>query len=176
MLRLMLLRHAKSDWSDEGAHDHDRSLNSSGWKAAASVASHIHQHQLHPKLILCSTALRTRQTLMEIMPHLRNDTRIQLLRDLYNSSEGDYIDAIRAFGGGYDTLLLVGHNTAIQDTALQLSGKGNPELIRQMDTKYPTGALAVIDFEEHRWSEIERRQGRIISFFQPRHLQAVSNS
>ncbi|KZL05746.1 MULTISPECIES: histidine phosphatase family protein [Pseudovibrio] len=176
MLRLMLLRHAKSDWSDEGAHDHDRSLNTSGWKAAARVGAHIHQHHMHPKLILCSTALRTRQTLMEVMPYLRNDTRIQLLRDLYNSSEGDYIDAIRAYGGGFDTILIVGHNTAIQDTALELTGKGNPEYIHQMQSKYPTGALAVIDFEEHRWSEIECKKGRIVSFFQPRHLQAVSGS
>ncbi|KZL21367.1 2,3-bisphosphoglycerate-dependent phosphoglycerate mutase [Pseudovibrio axinellae] len=176
MLRLMLLRHAKSDWNDEGVHDHDRSLNSSGWKAAARVGAHIHQHKLHPKLILCSTALRTRQTLMEIMPYLRCDTRIQLLRDLYNSSDADYIDTIRAFGGGYDTALVIGHNTAIQDTALELTGKGNPEYMQQMQSKFPTSALAMIDFEEHRWSEIERRKGRIVSFFQPRHLQAVSGS
>ncbi len=176
MLHLMLVRHAKSDWGDKGVHDHDRVLNPSGWKAAAKLGTHIHEHHLHPKLILCSTALRTRQTLMEIMPYLRNDTRIQLLRDLYNSSEGDYIDAIRAYGGGFDTVLVIGHNTAIQDTALELVGKGNPEYIAQIQSKYPSGTLTTIDFEEHRWSEIERQKGTITSYYQPRHLQAVSGT
>ncbi|SDR36926.1 histidine phosphatase family protein [Pseudovibrio sp. Tun.PSC04-5.I4] len=176
MLRLMLLRHAKSDWSDDVLHDHDRPLNTPGWKAASRVGAHLHQHELLPKLILCSTALRTRQTLMELMPYLRGDTRIQLMRDLYNSSEGDYVDAIRAYGGGYSSVLVIGHNTAMQDTATELTGKGNPEYMHQIQSKYPTGALAVLDFEEHRWSQIERKKGRIISFFQPRHLQAVSRS
>lgn len=176
MLRLMLLRHAKSDWSDENLHDHDRTLNARGWKAAASIGQHLHKHSLLPKMILCSTALRTRQTLMEIMPHLKGDTRIQLLRDLYNSSDADYLDIIQAFGGGIDTLLVVGHNTAIQETAVDLCGRGNPEYMQQMASHYPTGALAIIDFEQRRWSEIARSQGRIVSFFQPRNLQAVSGT
>ncbi|WP_310619210.1 SixA phosphatase family protein [Flexibacterium corallicola] len=175
MLRLMLLRHAKSDWADTAVHDHDRPLSGRGWSAAEAVGLHMHQHNLCPSTVLCSTALRTRQTLIEIMPYMRDNTKIHLLRDLYNSSESDYVDTICSLGAFSPTLLVVGHNTAIQETALELTGSGSPELISQMEQKYPTAGMAIIDFDARRWSEVGRAAGRLVSFFQPRTLKAVSN-
>ncbi|MTI19255.1 histidine phosphatase family protein [Rhodobacteraceae bacterium RKSG542] len=173
MLRLLLLRHAKSDWSEPGLHDHDRPLNARGWKAADLAGQHIQQYQMVPATILCSTALRTRQTLMQLLPHLRADMKIQIMRDLYMQGDLQYIDTIRALGGPSSKLMLIGHNPAIQDTALELAGKGNPELFDQMEEKFPTAAMAVIDFEAHRWSEVTPKQGRLVSFFQPRSLQVL---
>ena len=63
MKTLLLLRHAKSAWSDPRLDDHDRPLNGRGERAAKAMADHIAREGPRPDLILCSTAMRTRQTL-----------------------------------------------------------------------------------------------------------------
>ncbi|WP_102867323.1 SixA phosphatase family protein [Pseudovibrio exalbescens] len=175
MVRLMLLRHAKSDWSNINLRDHDRPLNSRGWHAGELVGKHIAANAIFPQLVLCSTALRTRQTLGCILPHMNSEMRIQILRDLYDQSEGDYVDILSALGGSHTTVMIIGHNNAIQDTAIELAGSGDPELLAQMETKYPTGALAMIDFDAPRWSQILPKQGRLTAFYRPRHLEVVSS-
>jgi phosphohistidine phosphatase len=72
--------------------------------------------------------------------------------------------------------MLIGHNPAMRDTALELVGGGNPSLVEAVEKKYPTAALAVIDFAANRWSEVERASGRILAYCLPRHLPAAMTS
>ena len=61
---LLLMRHAKSDWNVPGLGDKDRPLNARGKSTAPTMASWLFEHGLLPDLILCSSAVRTLQTLM----------------------------------------------------------------------------------------------------------------
>jgi phosphohistidine phosphatase len=63
MNRLLLLRHAKSSWDDPSLADHERPLAPRGHRAAESMAEHLRSSVPHPDLVLCSSALRTRETL-----------------------------------------------------------------------------------------------------------------
>ncbi|WP_428697708.1 SixA phosphatase family protein [Stappia sp.] len=174
MLRLLLLRHAKSDWGQAGLSDFQRPLNDRGRQAAPEVGAHMARHGLNPDRILCSSAQRTRETLALLLPSLQGEIDIRLTRKLYDESEFDYLETIRTAGEGSRTLLVVGHNPATQETALDLIGGGNPALKTAISEKYPTAALTVIDFDTKRWSAIEPGAGRVVAFCLPRLLAGAT--
>lgn len=158
MLRLILVRHAKSDWSAHGLDDHERQLAPRGVKASRWIGDTMRAEGWLPDLILCSTALRTRQTLE--LSGLQAPTRF--VRDIYDSMSGDFLDVIRRWGGDARTLALVGHNTGMETTA---------RLLAEDDADfggYPTGGIAVMDFAIERWSALEEGSGRLLAFRRPK--------
>lgn len=175
MLRLLLLRHAKSDWGQPGLSDFQRPLNERGRQAAPEVGTHMARHGLQPARILCSSAQRTRETLAALLPAFTGEADIHVTRALYDQSEFGYLGLIRSLGGSARSLLVVGHNPATQDTALSLIGAGNPALREAIGAKYPTAALAVIDFDAATWSAVEPGSGRVVAYCLPRHLSGTSS-
>ncbi|MCV0424024.1 MAG: histidine phosphatase family protein [Roseibium sp.] len=169
-MRLLLLRHAKSDWGDPGLADIDRPLNPRGKAAAVSMARYMTEAGLISNQILCSTSQRTRETLARLLPYHSQEARIQLLLDLYNQSEDDYSGLIRKFGGRAQNLMVIGHNPAMEETALSLAGTGSPTAMADIEEKYPTAALAVIDFDIADWSELKAGTGHLERFVKPRDL------
>ncbi len=176
MARLLLLRHAKSSWDDAGLSDFDRPLNLRGRAAAPLMGRHMADHALIPDRVLCSSSRRTRDTFAAILPWMRGDFETQFLRQIYECPGGTYAPVIRRHGGAARTLMLIGHNPVIQDTALSLIGRGNPDLTGAIGAKYPTAGLAVIDFDGEDWSALEPQSGRIVAFFRPRELEVVGDA
>jgi phosphohistidine phosphatase len=158
MLRLILIRHAKSAWGADGQEDHERQLAPRGVKASRWIADTLRAESWLPDLVLCSTAVRTRQTL-EISGI---DAPTRFVRDIYDRMSGDFVDIIRRMGGEAATLALIGHNTGMETTARLLAEDGADF------GGYPTGAIAVMDFAIERWSELEAGTGRIVAFRRPR--------
>jgi len=175
MPRLLLLRHAKSTWDDEALADHDRPLNARGRSALPLMGRHMAAHGLSPQKILCSTAQRTRETLAGILPFFDGELEVRLTRDLYEAGEDRMIDQIRAHGAAARTLLVIGHNPGLQETAIALIGSGNPLFLEDIERKFPTAGLAVIDFPAMKWVDVEPKTGRIVAFFRPRELHLVSD-
>jgi phosphohistidine phosphatase len=173
MPRLLLLRHAKSSWDDVSADDFDRPLNARGRVAAPVMGSHIAAHGLAPDRILCSSARRARETLASLLPHLDEDVDIRLTRELYFAGEDRMIDQIRAHGGNAATLLVVGHNPGIQETALALLGDGVQAVLEAVAKKFPTAGLVVIDFPAIKWVDIEPKTGKGVAFLRPRGRKLV---
>lgn len=173
MARLFLLRHAKSSWDDPALSDFERPLNIRGRASAPTMGRHMADHSLLPDVILCSSARRTRETLAGLLPHLTGDMEIRLMKAIYTSSEGTYVPLLRKAGGEAKRLLLIGHNPAIQETALALIGHGNPAFIEEIRGKFPTAGLAVIDLPTDDWSALAPGSGRIVAFFRPRELEVV---
>ena len=158
MRRLILIRHAKSDWATDGLADHDRPLAPRGRRAAAWIGETLRTEGWLPDAVLCSTALRTRQTLELANIH----APIRFEREIYDRMSGDFVDIIRRKGGSTPTLALIGHNTGMETTAL---------LLAEDDADfggYPTGAIAVLDFAIDDWSLLEEGSGRVVAFRQPR--------
>jgi phosphohistidine phosphatase len=173
MPRLLLLRHAKSSWDDAEVDDFDRPLNSRGRRSAPLMGRHCAQHNLVPQAILCSAARRTRETLSGLIPYLAGDIDIRILRDLYMTSQDRHLDHIRGLSDASRTAMLIGHNPTMQDLAVRLIGSGNPSLIAEIEDKFPTAAVAVIDFDLRTWREVADKTGRVVAFFRPRELFAV---
>jgi phosphohistidine phosphatase len=62
MRTLYLLRHAKSSWKDASLRDFDRPLKERGKEAAVVVGQRLAAEKLKHPLVLCSPAVRTRET------------------------------------------------------------------------------------------------------------------
>ncbi len=173
MPRLLLLRHAKSSWNDDALADFDRPLATRGHSVLPLVGHHLATHGLTPQKVLCSSARRTRETLAGLLPYFEGDLDVRLSRELYEAGEDRLIDQIRAHGGGARTLLVIGHNPGLQETALALIGTGNPSPIEDLEKKFPTAAAAVIDFPAVKWVDVEPKSGRLVAFLRPRELHLV---
>lgn len=153
--------------------DFDRPLAARGRRAATMIGEHLAAHRLVPDRILCSSARRARETLIGLLPVISSELEIRVTRDLYEVGPDVYIDTIAALGSAARTLLLVGHNPTVQETALELIGSGNPALRDEIAEKFPTAGLAVIDFDIRKWSELRPKTGRVVAFFRPRELEVV---
>ncbi len=126
-----------------------------------------------PDLIVCSPARRTRETLGPLLKRLKDDPEVVFDPDLYRHDDS-YRTIIATHGGDSRRLLVVGHNPAIQETAIGLIGAGDKADRAQVAAEYPTGALAVIEFDEA-WSRLKPLRGRLVAFKRPRDLEDGNN-
>jgi phosphohistidine phosphatase len=167
MKRLYLLRHAKSSWDDPTLADHDRPLAPRGRRAARVMAEHLRREGIAPELVLCSRSRRTRQTLTAIAPGLGESADARIKPELYAASAADLLEVLREVPDEVGSVMLIGHNPGIQDLALSLAGDG-PEIAR-VRSKFPTAALATLEFRAS-WRELAPRTAELVSFVKPKEL------
>ena len=127
-----------------------------------------------PNLVLCSTAERTRETLELVLPALARRPQIRYDRSLYLAEWPALLSEIRAVAGETSPLMVVGHNPGLEQLAIALAlqaqsaaEKGRLEKLAQ---KFPTAALAVLDFEIADWSGLKPGLGRLIDYVRPKDL------
>jgi phosphohistidine phosphatase len=166
MKRLLLLRHAKSSWDDPALPDHDRPLAPRGRRAAERMGEHLRSNLPTPDLVLSSSAARTRQTLERTRAF--GDAEVRVEKELYAAGADTILERIQALAETFETVAVIGHNPGIQDLALVLSGAGE-DRDRMADT-FPTGALAVLEFDGP-WRELGPGAARLVSFVAPRDLR-----
>lgn len=168
MLTLSLLRHGKSSWDDPDLGDHDRPLAERGRAAARIVGDYMAEHGLVPELVLCSTAVRTRETLEILLSRLGpNAPETVIEAALYLAPATVMLGVIRETARTARHLLVVGHNPGMHALALDLTGSGLRREIASMAVKFPTCALAVLTFEADDWTEIRPAAGRLMLFVAP---------
>ncbi len=168
MPSLILMRHAKSDWSD-GTADIDRPLNKRGKSSAKRVGQHLAKTANQPERILCSPARRTRESLARLLPHFNALREILFIPSLYESMGSDYLAIIRAYGADADRLMVIGHNSAVHETALTLAaGNPGPEF-PSLATAFPTAATAIFATDSY-WSEVAPDNMTLESYVLPRDL------
>lgn len=171
MKAILLLRHAKSAWSDPRLSDHDRPLNRRGEQAAKAMADEIARNAPHPDLILCSTATRTRQTLAPLIARLGAPApKISLEDELYLASEDALLARLQAVDDAVGSVLLIGHNDGIWELATALADRGPAPTLAALREKYPTGALAVLRARPDRWSDLAAGTAELAAFVRPRDL------
>jgi phosphohistidine phosphatase len=166
MKRLYLLRHAKSSWDDPGLPDRDRPLAERGKRAAEKIAKHLKRSGIRPDLVLCSSALRARQTLSRIVPAI-GDAETGIIDALYAAEAEDMLARIREIPGGITSVMLIGHNPGMQDLALELASEG--EDLERLRRKFPTAALATLEFEAE-WNNLRPGGARLIDLVVPKEL------
>lgn len=90
MKTLLLLRHAKSSWDDATLSDHDRPLKSRGIKAARRMGRLMREQDLCPDRILCSTAVRARETLRLALEESGIDPATEFTERLFHCSPSEF--------------------------------------------------------------------------------------
>ena len=114
--------------------------------------------------------MRTRQTLARVLPALGTELEIRIEPRCYTFDATDLLERLRLVPDGVDSVILVGHNPAIEELAVRLCATGD-ELPR-LRQKYPTGALAEIELPTGAWLEVGERTGELTRFAIPRDLEA----
>jgi phosphohistidine phosphatase len=175
MRRLMLLRHAKSDWSSPGMPDRERPLNARGGNDARIMGVYLARHALIPDRILCSPAERTRQTAEAIMKGWPAAVEVIYSDRLYEATLEAILSLIRTVAPAAHALLVLGHNPGLHEAARMLVAAGDIEPRERLHEKFPTAALAVIDFPIDAWSKLHRQSGRLDRFVTPRWIAAAAN-
>ena len=170
MKRILLLRHAKSSWGDDGLDDHDRALAARGERAAGLVGSHLARQGLRPDLVLCSSALRAQQTWERVLERLPEPSPHRVEPDLYLAAARTLFERLYGLEDGVEIAMLVGHNPGMGDLAVALSGAGDARAVERMRAKFPTAALAVIDAEIPGWKDLASEACRLASFTTPKDL------
>ncbi len=171
MKQLVLLRHFKSSWAEPGLADRDRALAPRGQRDAIAMAETIVARDLAPDRILCSPARRTRETLALLQERIQCDCPIDFLEELYSGPEADYRRIIANRGADAGRLMVIGHNPKIHITAVELIGSGQRGDLEHIEAKYPTGALAAIEFDAKSWHAITEDSGKLTAFIRPRELE-----
>jgi len=86
---------------------------------------------------------------------------------LYGASSADLLARLREAPADADSVLMIGHQPAIQDLAIALAGDGRQ--LPRLRGKYPTAALATLLFAAE-WSELRPGIAELVGFVKPREL------
>jgi phosphohistidine phosphatase len=167
MHRLILLRHAKSDWP-AGVADHERPLNKRGRRSAPLMGRVLAERGDVPDRALVSDAQRTRETWERARDEAEDLPLATLEPRLYMASAALMMSVIGRTAETVQRLAVVGHNPGTHALAASLVAEGDEADITRMMAKYPTAGLAVIDCDISRWSEIKPKCGKLVAFLTPR--------
>jgi|HubBroStandDraft_6_1064221.scaffolds.fasta_scaffold35251_3 phosphohistidine phosphatase len=174
MRRLILLRHAKS-LSDATMKDKDRPLNARGRGDAPRMGGYMHHKRYLPQLVLCSSAKRTVETWELLGAELDISADVRISDALYLASAGAMEKTIRAVDAKVSALLVIGHNPGLEECAQALArapgSAKERKLEEELQTKFPTCALAVLDFEVDEWSRMAAASAQLFDFMRPKDLK-----
>ena len=143
MKRLLLLRHAKSDWSDPALPDELRPLNRRGERARHRMAAYLRRAELGVSCSVTSPATRAATTAAAVAEALgvpaEPDPR------LYTFGAAGVLAVVRGLPDVHDTVLLAGHNPGFEDLSTDLTGEVHD---------YLTASLGVIDLPVDQWRSV----------------------
>lgn len=174
MKRLLLLRHAKTEPLGPDIEDHERELMTRGRLDAPAIGAYLAAKKYFPDLILSSTARRTVETVELLIEKLPRKQHVEYTDRLYLAGSREMLAVVRSAPAAVAILLLVGHNPGIEQLAASLSRQPVKRKERNrfdlIEEKFPTCALAVLDFDVVRWRDVPPGRGELIDFVRPRDL------
>ncbi|MFG2623338.1 SixA phosphatase family protein [Streptomyces sp. NPDC048473] len=163
--RIVLLRHAKAEWSQDS--DHERPLAERGRKDAPVAGRKLVDSGIVLDLALCSTAARTRETWKLAVHELPHRPRTVYEERLYEASPGELIALINETPDDVHDLLVIGHNPGMHAVADALSESSEGDALARMNRGgFPTAAFAVIEFRGS-WKGVEHGVGKLIEYWTP---------
>jgi phosphohistidine phosphatase len=166
MKRLVVLRHAKSDWP-VGVADRDRPLGRRGQRDAPAAGRWIAEHVGVPDAVWCSPARRTKETWELLAAQLGGSPPVEFDERIYEAGVSDLVEVLRETAKGSSSVLLVGHNPGVQELVLALAGGQRSEVQMLAETKFPTSGVALLDVNGP-WRELAAGSARLADFAVPR--------
>lgn len=147
MRSLLLMRHAKSSWKQDGLTDFDRPLNDRGRRDAPVMAQRLAEFNLQPDLLICSTAVRAQETADLVIKSLSFTGPIRREERLYLAHPRTIISVVSQLETDVSRILLIAHNPGLEELTSALSGAP-----RHM----PTAAIAFFELPIDDWDELPK--------------------
>ena len=165
---IVLLRHGKSSWSDSTLADIDRPLTPRGERASRKLAKYMRRKRIQPALVLCSSSLRTRQTLEGVAASLGKRCAVEVVPQLYGASEQELLERLQTLPESISSVMLIGHNPGLRKLALVLASRGT--YLPQLEEKFPPGALATLVVRSEGWTALGPGAAELVDYVVPRQL------
>lgn len=160
MRELILIRHAKSDWSNPLLDDFERPLNKRGSKNAPFMAKILKKEIQKPDLIISSPSFRTKLTLEYFLKEFEYKGEVIFEKSIYEAPYLNLLKAIKNVDDKYKTIFLIGHNPGLNDLANFLLGS--------FEDNIPTSGVLKIDFDTNSWKNISKDNSKLIFFKYPK--------
>src|ERR1700724_462292 len=162
----------KSSCTDPGLNDHARPLSSFGRQTAKMMAAYLRRAKIAPDLVICSTAMRARQTLDPIAK-AKKSPKVVLEREIYGGAQRALWDQLWNLPESAKSVLLIGHNPALHDLALELAHADLNKLLASAGGKFTTGAMASFRFDGA-WKALEPHGAVLASYIIPKAIEALT--
>ncbi|MDX4058314.1 histidine phosphatase family protein [Aliarcobacter skirrowii] len=160
MRELILIRHAKSDWSNPLLDDFERPLNKRGEKNAPFMAKILKKELQKPDLIISSPSFRTKLTLEYFLKEFEYKGEVIFEKSIYEAPFENLLKVIKNIDNKYKTIFLIGHNPGLNDLANFLLGS--------FEDNIPTSGVLKIDFDTNSWKNISKDNSKLIFFKYPK--------
>lgn len=167
MKRLILLRHAKSDWASGAMTDHERPLNHRGRRDAPAIGEAIASLGWRPEVVISSDATRTRETWARMREALGVEAEPRLTAAFYLADLQAIREALADLPDEVTTVMVIGHNPGWEEAASTLTGQ---------EITLTTANAAMLTVEAERWEEAILLDGcwRLAHLLRPRELRTGS--
>lgn len=160
MRELILIRHAKSDWSNPLLDDFERPLNKRGSKNVPFMAKILKKEIQKPDLIISSPSFRTKLTLEYFLKEFEYKGEVIFEKSIYEAPYLNLLKVIKNIDDKYKTIFLIGHNPGLNDLANFLLGS--------FEDNIPTSGVLKIDFNTNSWKNISKDSSKLIFFKYPK--------
>jgi phosphohistidine phosphatase len=162
MKTVLILRHAKSSWSNPGLADFDRPLNKRGKRDAPRMGAWLDAQELIPDLILSSPARRARKTAQAVSEYSSYDGEIETVPDFYPGDPYTFIDTLMSIPDEYQSVMIVAHNPGLEELLYALSGES---------ARMPTSSLAQVELPLDLWRDLDDEiDGKLVNFWRVKEL------
>ncbi len=161
MKRLYLIRHAKSSWTDPSASDFERKLNKRGKRDAPFMGARLAKYDLMPDAVYASPAKRARKTALAVTKEIGfPKEKIIFDETLYTFGMRELFQVIQRIPNKENSIFLVGHNYAITDLAVTLTGAPIDNV--------PTAGIVGIELKISTWKDVAPGVGELLFFDYPK--------
>ncbi len=158
MKKLLLVRHAKSDWDNLDLTDFERPLNKRGEKDAPAMAGRLIKKRFLPQYIVSSPAMRAKTT-ANIFAREFKLAQPEYNKNIYEAGYQTLFSIVNNLPDEYDFAAIFGHNPGVSQLLYYLTDK-----LYDM----PTCAVAVISFDTELWQLISGSTGTVEYYDYPK--------
>ena len=169
MIFLYLMRHGKSDWNHPYKDDIDRIVSKVGIDKTKKIGNFFVQENINPEKIICSPAIRTRQTLDIIINNFTEEPIIEFEKKLYFGLENNLKDLLKT-QGKIKSILVIGHEPILSSSIKELNDEKGSENFKLAEIKFSTSGLFCLSFATNNWLNISVRNSKIVFFKRPKDL------
>ena len=162
------MRHAKSDWDASYVGDHERPLSTRGLKSARRMGKFLARTREFPSLILCSSSVRTQQTLETASREGGwPDIPVSIENELYLTSQEQVMTRLRTLSNELPSVMIIGHEPTTSVLASLLIGGASISV--------PTGTCSRIDLYIENWGDVRAGCGTLEWHVTPKILKRPKN-
>jgi len=176
MKKIYLMRHSLAGQTDKHLlNDHERALTGKGEEQVPHIVAYYKNNykDFPPQVIICSTALRAKQTASLFKKNFQLDSTMDILAfpELYITGNDEILSVIHRMDDKYNSILMISHNPGLHNFAISFATQGDKVKFREMKANMPPGSFAAFEVDVHEWSQININSGILLDYVNSKTLK-----